>query len=143
MAAGGIRRATLDDVAACAGIISAWVAQTRWMPEDLPEDRLADLIRDAFPDREIWVAGDPVDCYMSVDPVAQKVGALYCRRTGQGLGKQFLDLAKQGREFLWLTTHVPNTAAQRFYTREGFVIAGTEPPTPPETLPVIRMEWRA
>ncbi|EEE36314.1 hypothetical protein RKLH11_147 [Rhodobacteraceae bacterium KLH11] len=38
---------------------------------------------------------------------------------------------------------MPNRAAQRFYRREGFVEVGTEPPAPPDTVPVIRMEWRA
>lgn len=104
---------------------------------------MAALILEAFPAREIWVSGDPVDCYMSIDPKAQKIGALYCLRTGQGVGKRLLDQAKAGRDFLWLTTHEPNLAAQKFYRREGFVATGTGPPTPPETLAVIRMEWRA
>ncbi|WP_120635175.1 GNAT family N-acetyltransferase [Ruegeria sp. EL01] len=138
-----IRRATQDDVSACAHVISTWAAQTDWMPDELPEDVMAGLIREAFPSREIWVAGDPVDCYMSVDPKGHKVGALYCLRTGRGIGKQLLDKAKTGRNYLWLTTHEPNKSAQKFYRREGFKVTGTEPPTPPETLPVVRMEWRA
>ncbi len=138
-----IRRAVPDDVPACAHVIATWMAQTDWMPEELSEEELAALILEAFPNREIWVAGDPVDCYMSVDPKSQKVGALYCLRTGQGIGKQLLDLAKSGRDQLWLTTHVPNTSAQKFYRREGFMAMGTEPPIPPDTVPVIRMEWRA
>ncbi len=138
-----IRRAERDDVPACAQVISTWMKTTSWMPEELPAEKLAGLINEAFPEREIWVVGDPVDCYMSVDPVACKVGALYCLRTGKGIGKRLLDKAKENRDFLWLTTHEPNKAAQRFYRREGFVEAGTEPPVPPETLPVIRMEWRA
>ncbi|MTH99525.1 GNAT family N-acetyltransferase [Roseibium sp. RKSG952] len=143
MGVNDIRRATSGDVPACARIIATWMAQTEWMPEELPEEKLEELIREAFPVREIWVSGDPVDCYMSVDPKELKVGALYCLRTGEGIGKQLLDQAKKGRDYLWLTAHEPNIAAQRFYRREGFVVTGTEPPTPPETLPVIRMEWRA
>ncbi len=143
MAGKDIRRASLEDVGDCARIIATWAAQTDWIPEELPEEKLADLIREAFPNRDIWVSGDPIDCYMSVDPVEQKVGALYCLRTGQGIGKQLLDKAKEGRDHLWLTTHVPNVDAQRFYRREGFVETGREPPVPPDTVPVIRMEWRA
>ncbi len=143
MEADGIRRASLQDVGACARIIATWAAQTEWMEDELPEEKLAELIREAFPKRDIWIAGEPADCYMSLDPVEQKVGALYCLRTGQGIGKALLDMAKEGRDYLWLTTHVPNLRAQRFYRREGFVDAGTEPPTPPETVPVLRMEWRA
>ncbi|MEX0367711.1 MAG: N-acetyltransferase family protein [Ruegeria sp.] len=139
----GIRRAKIEDVPACARVISTWMDETDWMPPELPQKELEALIREAFPAREIWVAGDPVDCYMSVDPEAGKVGALYCLRTGQGIGKRLLDKAKEGRQSLWLTTHEPNRDAQRFYRREGFVEAGYLPPEPPETLPVIRMEWHA
>ncbi len=138
-----IRRATSNDVEACAWVVHDWVSRTEWMPDELPVEQLAGMIQKAFDAREIWVAGDPVDCYMSVDPKEQKIGALYCRRTGQGIGKCFLDKAKQGRDFLWLTTHTPNVAAQRFYRREGFEVTAEEPPVPPDTVPVYRMEWRA
>lgn len=138
-----IRRAKPDEVEACAQVVHQWAAQTDWMSDDLPVEKLSALIGEAFDKREIWVSGDPVDCYMSVDPVQQKIGALYCQRTGQGVGKRFLDKAKGGRDFLWLTTHVPNRDAQRFYQREGFEITGQEPPVPPDTVPVYRMEWRA
>ncbi len=143
MGASDLRRAIPDDIPACAHILATWMSKTDWMPEELPEHELEALIREAFPNREIWVAGDPVDCYMSLDPKDCKVGALYCLRTGEGIGKQLLDQAKAGRDYLWLTAHDPNKAAQKFYRREGFEATGTEPPTPPETLPVVRMEWRA
>lgn len=139
----GIRRAVREDVPACARVIHDWAAQTDWMTEELPAEQLATLILDAFDAREIWVAGDPVDCYMSLDPEQKKIGALYCARTGQGIGKAFVNRAKDGRDFLWLTTHVPNTAAQRFYRREGFDLVAEEPPVPPDTVPVYRMEWHA
>lgn len=138
-----IRRAAPDDVPACARVVHDWATQTDWMPDELPVDELAKLISDAFDSREMWVAGDPVDCYMSVDPAQNKIGALYCSRTGQGIGKRLVDKAKEGRDFLWLTTHRPNTAAQRFYRREGFEVTAEEPPVPPDTVPVYRMEWRA
>ena len=138
-----IRRAVPGDMAACARVVSTWVGQTGWMPEDLSQEEIEELIREAFPNRDIWVSGEPVDCYMSIDPFEARVGALYCLRTGEGVGKKLLEQAKDGREYLCLTTHVPNLGAQRFYRREGFIETGTEPPTPPDTVPVIRMEWRA
>ncbi|MES0861526.1 GNAT family N-acetyltransferase [Ruegeria sp. SCPT10] len=138
-----IRRARPADVEACARVVHDWVSQTEWMPEELSVDQLAGMIGEAFDAREIWVAGEPVDCYMSIDPKEQKISALYCSRTGQGIGKHFVDKAKEGRDFLWLTTHTLNTAAQRFYRREGFEVTAEEPPVPPDTVPVFRMEWRA
>ena len=137
-----IRRATSGDVPDCARVVHDWATQTDWMPEELPVEELATLIHEAFDSREIWVMGDPVDCYMSVDPKQQKIGALYCQRTGRGIGKRFVDKAKEGRDFLWLTTHRSNTGAQRFYRREGFEVTREEPPVPPDTVPVYRMEWR-
>ena len=138
-----IRRARPEDVEACARVVHDWASQTDWMPDELPVGQIADMIRKAFEAREIWVTGDPIDCYMSVDPKENKIGGLYCSRTGQGIGKRFVDQAKEGRDFLWLTTHTPNTAAQRFYRREGFEVTAEEPPVPPDTVPVLRMEWRA
>ncbi|MEO1108372.1 MAG: GNAT family N-acetyltransferase [Pseudomonadota bacterium] len=138
-----IRRARPVDVEECARVVHNWASQTEWMREELSVDQLAGMIGEAFDVREIWVAGEPVDCYMSVDPKEQKIGALYCSRTGQGIGKHFVDKAKEGRDFLWLTTHTLNTEAQRFYRREGFEVTAEEPPVPPDTVPVFRMEWRA
>jgi GNAT superfamily N-acetyltransferase len=138
-----IRRAIPGDVPACAQVIHDWASETEWMPKELPVEQLASLIHEAFDNREIWVTGDPVDGYMSVDPENRKIGALYCRRTGRGVGKRFLDKAKEGRDFLWLTTHRPKAGAQRFYRREGFEVTAEEPPVPPDTVPVYRMEWRA
>lgn len=138
-----IRRAVVGDVSACARVIYNWASQTDWMPDELPVEELATLIHEAFDSREIWVAGDPVDSYMSIDPAQCKIGALYCSRTGQGIGKRFVAKAKQGRTHLWLTTHKPNQAAQRFYRREGFEVTAEEPPVPPDTVPVYRMEWHA
>jgi len=138
-----IRKATRNDLAACARIIRNWMDRTEWMSDDLSSQQLEDQIREAFPKRDIWVSGEPIDGYMSIDPAESKVGALYCSRTGEGVGKRLLDKAKVGRDYLWLTTHMPNVEAQRFYKREGFVEAGVEPLMPPEIIPILRMEWRA
>ncbi|MEX0349977.1 MAG: N-acetyltransferase family protein [Paracoccaceae bacterium] len=141
--AGDIRKARREDVPQCAGVIDTWIARTEWMPGALSKRQLTDLISEAFPQREMWVAGDPIDCYLSLDPAESKLGALYCLRTGQGIGKALLDLAKAGRDWLWLTVYVPNHRAERFYRREGFAEVARLAPEPPDMLPMIRMEWRA
>ena len=118
-----IRRAVPDDVTACATVVHNWARQTDWMPEELPVEELSTMIGDAFDSREIWVAGDPVDCYMSVDPALEhKVGALYCgAHWDRASASNLLDKAKEGRDhLLWLTTHMcQHVDAQRFYRREG------------------------
>ncbi len=142
MTAPAPRRARPGDVPAISGVINGWIDATGWMPRVHAHETIEGVIRDAFDRREIWVVGEPVEGYVSVDPETGRIGALYCRRTGAGLGKALLDAAKDGRERLMLHTHDPNHAARRFYAREGFVETGTHVPEPPETVTEIVMEWR-
>ncbi|EEX12914.1 GCN5-related N-acetyltransferase [Citreicella sp. SE45] len=136
------RLAGPDDVPGIAAVLNRWIDETTWMPRSMPPSDIEDIIRTALPDRNIWVLGDPIEAYLSLDPRVSKIGALYCSRTGEGCGKALMDRAKEGRDFLWLHTNVPNLGAQRFYRREGFEPVGGEiMPDPPETVPEIRMEW--
>ena len=140
------RRATRADLPACARIIHDWEQATGWMPSDQtpPVEVLAGYIDAAFDAREIWVIGDPVAGYASIDPETSKLGAIYIAAPGRGFGKLLMDRAKQGRDHLWLTTHAPNTRAQAFYRREGFVKTADLPGEPPhEAIPLHRMEWHA
>ncbi len=137
-----IRRATDADVAGCAAVVNGWIDDTDWIPRDFPPEALEAMIREALPIREIWVAGDPVEAYLSFDPETARVGGLYCRKTGQGLGKALMDQVKVGRDYIWLSTHEPNLAAQRFYAREGFVEVARYAPEPPATVTEVKMEWR-
>lgn len=137
-----IRRAARSDVAACAKVVNDWIDMTDWMPRAHDPETIKGFIDDAFDGREIWVHGDPVDAYMSFDPVEARIGGLYCAKTGLGIGKAFLDIAKSGRDRVWLSTHEPNILAQRFYGREGFVQAGKIAAEPPETVAELLMEWR-
>ncbi|WP_240778571.1 GNAT family N-acetyltransferase [Salipiger aestuarii] len=139
-----VRRAAPGDIPACAFVINGWIDRTDWFPRLFTPEQIEGFFRDVWDAREVWVIGDPVEGYVSVDPAEGKVSALYTSRPGAGLGKALLDAAKPGRGTLHLYTHVPNEAAQRFYRREGFVQVGQAlPPEPPETVPEIRMEWRA
>ncbi len=126
-----------------AAIANAWIDATPWLPRVHPPGEIARMVREAMARRAIWVIGDPVAGYLSLDPAEGRVAALYCARTGAGLGKALLDAAKRGRPRLVLHTHLPNVRAQRFYRREGFVAAGVVDPRPPETVPELRMEWAA
>lgn len=139
----GPRRAVPADVPAMAAVVNGWIDATSWFPRVHPSETIEGFIRDAFAAREIWVVGEPVVGYLSLDAAAGRVAALYCSRTGEGLGKALLDEAKRGRARLTLRTHSPNVSAQRFYLREGFVHVGEVAPEPPETVPEIIMEWHA
>ena len=136
------RRAGPEDVPGIAAVLNGWIDKTDWMPRIYSADEIEGFIGAALPHRIIWVVGDPIEGYLSLDPKTAKIGALYCSRTGAGCGKALIEAAKAGRDFLWLHTNPPNSRAQAFYRREGFVPVGGEiPPAPPETVPELRMEW--
>ncbi|MFC4731788.1 GNAT family N-acetyltransferase [Salipiger abyssi] len=136
------RRAGPEDVPGIAAVLNRWIDETPWYPRAHAPEVLEGFIGEALPDREIWVLGDPIEGYLSLDPETGCVGALYCARTGAGCGKALMDEAKRGRDFLWLHTNAPNLRAQKFYRREGFRQVGGEiAPEPPETVPELRMEW--
>lgn len=137
------RRATVNDAANMAQIVADWEQATDWMPAKTAVSEIEEFIRAALPNREIWVAGDPVAGYLSFDPAEQRVGGLYCQRGGSGLGKALMDKVKEGRYYIWLATHAANLKAQKFYAREGFVEVERYDPEPPLTVREIRMEWRS
>lgn len=138
-----MRRAVPDDVPAIAKVVNDWIDGTDWMPRTDTAEVIEGYIRDAFDKREMWVVGTPVCGYASVDPQKDYLGALYTATPGLGVGKALLDHVRENRDFLWLTTHVPNISAQRFYVREGFKVTGEEASdTPGDPIRVYRMEWR-
>ena len=136
-----IRRATRADIPACAAIIADWEAETPYLPERPGAARIAQMIEAAFEARQIWVCGDPVDGYLSLDPESGKIGGLYVARRGAGLGKALLDIAKRGRDVLWLTVFAGNRRAFAFYRREGFRLTSGLPAGGDGTA-VLRMEWQ-
>ncbi len=137
-----IRRAGPDDVQGCAKVINDWIDGTAWMPRVHSQDTIEGFIHEALPGREIWVTGNPIEAYISYNPETRQIVALYCSRTGAGIGRALIDKVKEGREFLWLTANEPNLKAQRFYAREGFHEVGRQDPEPPETVREVKMEWR-
>ncbi len=138
-----VRRAVEADVPAMAQIVCDWEAATEWMTSLYGPEEIATFIREALPAREIWVAGEPIEGYLSFDPNVSRVGGLYCKTTGAGIGKTLMDQVKKGRGFVWLTTHEPNEKAQKFYKREGFEEVSRHDGDLHETVREVRMEWRA
>ena len=135
-----IRLATEADVPSIARIVNSWVDRTDWMPRGEPAEVLEGFIASALPEREIFLIGEPVEGYMSLNPATGQIGALYLDRPGNGLGKALMDHAKSGRDYLQLWTHEPNTAAHRFYVREGFTVVERKAEGS-DGLPELRMEW--
>ena len=136
-----VRRATIEDVPACARIVDDWLDATPWMPRDTTYAELEAMLTDGMAIREIYVAGEPVMGYLAFNPVETKVTGLYCAVRDHGVGKALLDRVKEGRSYVQLNTHVPNMRAQRFYMREGFVKC--EEVDARDGVRELRMEWRA
>lgn len=139
-----IRPATLEDAAACARIMGAWVAETPWMPMlHTPGEDHAFLCRLIGAGRvTVWDGAAGIDGFVS--RAGTELGALYvsaCAR-GQGVGAALLDAAKRASPVLDLWTFEANTGARRFYRREGFAEIGrTDGALNEERLPDIRYRW--
>lgn len=149
-----VRRAELSDVAGMAAIVNGWIDHTEWMQRDLPSEEIENALSKGLALREIWVSGDPVQGYLSLEVEIKHIWGFYCAHPGTGVGKTLLDQAKKGRDFLSLNTHVPNKRAQQFYLREGFRAVGELDEGKPSTLVSLegreptgirelRMEWHS
>lgn len=137
-----LRRATAGDAPACARIVRGWLDAADWMPGGPSEAELTAIMLEGFPKREVWVHGDPVDGYLSLDASAAHIWGLYVATPGQGIGKRLLDRVKAGRARLTLNSHTPNAAAHRFYDREGFRVVERDRPGN-DGVTEIQMEWTA
>ncbi|WP_293443213.1 GNAT family N-acetyltransferase [Planktotalea sp.] len=137
-----IRHATREDTPTLGAIVYAWEQRTQWMHSANDAVEIGRFIETAFDERIILVAGDPVSGYLAFDPKRQRIGGLYANAPGHGIGKALMNKIKEGRDYLWLNTHEPNLAAQKFYKREGFVEVSNEGAEPSNNVPELRMEWR-
>ncbi|MGR3502655.1 GNAT family N-acetyltransferase [Pseudaestuariivita sp.] len=135
------RRGEREDMAACAAVVNGWIDATEWMPRVYDAATIEGFFRDGFDKREFWVLGDPIFAYASFNPETAQLVALYSARTGEGAGKALMEAVKNGRDWLWLTTHEPNLRAQKFYAREGFVEVSRHDPELPEVVREVRLEW--
>jgi len=121
-----LRLAKSSDAPICAAIVNSWIDNTKWMPRIHSPDLITQMIKDGIPIREFWVIGDPVLGYLSFNVEAQQIMGLYVARPGIGLGRALLEQVKLRKSYIKLWSHSANTAAHRFYLREGFKISGEE-----------------
>lgn len=137
-----IRVATAEDVPDCAAILKAWMERADWMDSTQDIGELEAFLRKRLPMREAYVIGDPVAGYLSLEPDISHIWGLYVATPRRGLGRALLDHVKQGRTFLQLNTHEPNTDAQAFYVSQGFAHTG-DYWMGWDGIDETRMEWRA
>ncbi len=136
-----VRPAERSDIPAMAKIVTDWEAATPWMQSEFDAKQIEGFLSDAFDERIILVTGRPASAYLAFDPERARIGGLYCSATGQGVGKTLINAIKDGRDYLWLNTHEPNLAAQKFYKREGFQEVSNEGAETTTSVPELRMEW--
>lgn len=123
-----IRRAEPRDAMGCAQIVSDWLNGTPQIqtPPDL--NTLSDAIAKGMQVQQIWVAGDPVEGYLSFGPDEYLIRGFYVGPRRSGIGKALMDHIKTNQAWLHLWTHEFNTEAHRFYKREGFEFSGKTRP---------------
>ena len=143
-----IRRASADDLAACADIINDYVDATPWLPRTVAREEIAAMFGpDLLERRTIFVAEEAgaITGYVSLNPAENFLVALYLvpAARAKGTGKALMDAAKaECPGGFDLTVFEPNTDAQRFYRREGFteVPEGRKDDTE-EGVPTLLMRW--
>ena len=138
-----LRPATPQDAPACAAILTAFVAETPWMPAlHSPATNLAyveGLIE--APDIEVIVAEDQSGfAALQGTLVWQLQVAAAARR--RGLGSQLIAALKDRTDHLALWCFVANRPARAFYEKQGFVETARTGGENEEGLPDIRLEWR-
>lgn len=141
-----LRPALPADVSQCAGIHSAWIDDTPWMPRVHPLSDMERHYRESvFGTAELIVAeaGGEVAGFLALLPDGF-VSALYLRRSarGQGIGARLIEAAKERRPTgLSLWTFEANSDARRFYERHGFIEQRRTAGDNEERLPDVLLSW--
>ena len=135
-----IRSGGIEDADNCAKIVSNWISATEWMPRLYSQMQLSEMIKEAIPQREFWVVGQPIIGYLSFNVESLQVVALYTATPGKGIGKALLDKVKERYRYMHLWSHSANIGAHKFYRREGFNSVGSKKEGT-DGIPEIQFEW--
>lgn len=140
-----VRPATAADLPACAAIINAYIDATDWLPRMRPAEEIAAMFSPDLLDRRLVLIADDggVTGYASFDPDTRFLASLYLApyARGRGVGKSLLDTVKTAApKGFALTVWRPNSAARRFYEREGSRV--TAEGEDHDGLPVWHMAWQ-
>ena len=138
-----IRSAQPLDAGAVGQILSEFVDTTDWIPR--LHSRAEDIsFVGSMIDRG-WVRVFEKDTILGfIARDNQEICALYVARSmrGKGIGKAFLEDAKQDTQRLELWVFQSNMRAQKFYMREGFKeVEHTDGQRNEEKLPDIKFLW--
>lgn len=143
---GVIRKAENDDAHAAGAIVYQFQQGTNWMPKLYTLEEVTMFCRTMIERGWVTVAKDQgrVVGFLARDRV--EVCSLYLADgiRGRGFGRALLAEAKAASPQLLLRTFEANTAARRFYHRQGFIEIGRgDGSTNEEGLPDIFLQWAA
>lgn len=141
-----IVRATLGDAAVCSAILHEWIYENAWFPNRAPESASEQSMRTRIKRDTVYLEKNRREARGFVAFSNGYLDCLYLtpEARNHGLGKHLLAMAKaESPEGLSLWVLDQNTAAIRFYTREGFrETARGDGSDNEENLPDVRMEWQ-
>lgn len=141
-----LRPALPSDIATCAGIHSAWIDDTPWMPRVHPLSDMERYYRESvFGTAELIIAeaGGKAVGFLALLSDGF-VSALYLHSSvrGQGIGSRLIAAAKERFPTgLSLWTFEVNMDARRFYGRHGFVERRRTDGDNEEGLPDVLLQW--
>lgn len=140
-----VRRATAADASAVADVFLDSFHATYEFPLAHADDEVRGWIRDRLiPTQETWVAidGERVVGMMAITPGHLEQLYVAPDRLGDGIGRRFVDLAKERSPAgLSLWTFQVNDRARRFYERNGFSAVEFTDDDNQERQPDVRYAW--
>lgn len=142
-----IRAAVAADLPACAEIVNDWLDEAGWLPRPKCRDEIAAMFEPALLTRRRMLVAEDAGQVVGYLTMAEDgdVPALYLAppARGWGLGRRMLDRAKaMSADGITLRVWEPNTAARRFYAREGFIeLPKRRDDAPEEGVPTLWLRW--
>ena len=143
-----LRVARSQDMAACAGIVNAWIDETPWLPRLHSPESVVNHYRAEFAENRrtlVAVVDSAIAGFATLSRdgfvTALHVDGKFRRR---GIGSLLLTRSKTeigGQVRLW--TFQANQPALDFFTRHGFVETNRTSGDNDENLPDILLEWQS
>jgi len=141
---GGVRKAQDNDAQAAGAIVYQFQQGTNWMPKLYALEEVIRFCRIMIDRGWVTVAQDQGRVVGFLARDRAEVCSLYLADgiRGRGFGRALLAEAKEASPQLLLRTFEANTAARRFYHRQGFIEIGRgDGSTNEEGLPDIFLQW--
>ena len=84
-----LRKAETENAIECAIILDNWISKTKEIPRLHSKIELEQMIKEAIPLREVWLACIPAKGYISLNRETLQIMGLYTAEPSNGIGKIF------------------------------------------------------